>query len=192
MAVLTATVTGSTGGFWWLHACGRLPFTVSHLGSGRTPPLERPSAPVDGMPAWRGGIAACGTEEGVSEKRHHTPSRRWNCFWNPVAVPMPETRSQERERGQRGELEGPGAWGPRARSRQQRELGTLSTGGGQGRRAGRAGLRELRKGGGVGGGVSGVSIHVAGVCWVHTCAQAPSWVQGHNGDHTQAGALPSC
>lgn len=27
---------------------------------------------------------------------------------------------------------------------------------------------------------------------VHTCAQAPSWVQGHNGDHTQAGALPSC
>lgn len=50
----------------------------------------------------------------------------------------------------------------------------------------------LGEGGGEGGGVSGVSIHVAGVCWVHTCAQAPSWVQGHNGDHTQAGALPSC
>lgn len=41
--------------------------------------------------------------------------------------------------------------------------------------------------GGEGRGVGRVSAHLVGFCWVHACAQTPSWVQGHDGAHTQAG-----
>lgn len=45
----------------------------------------------------------------------------------------------------------------------------------------RRGLWERRRGGEEGGGVSRVSSHLAGLCWV----------PGHNGEGPRAGALPS-
>lgn len=72
---------------------------------------------------------------------------------------------------------------------EQSELGrrfwALGEDGGGGR------LWELRRGGGERSGVSRVGAHLVGLCWVHVCAQTPSRVQEHNGEDTQAGALPA-
>lgn len=38
---------------------------------------------------------------------------------------------------------------------------------------------------------SAVSTHLVGACWVHACAQALIWAYECDGEHTQAGALPS-
>lgn len=55
----------------------------------------------------------------------------------------------------------------------------------------RQGLWGAEAGSGEAGGASRVGAHLAGICWVHTCARALSEARGHYGDHTQARALPS-